>query len=212
MAMAKETVMGTPEENGRILIDIFHRFNRQPGQYLDLDKLNADFAEHGGQDFQSAITWLEEHGFVETKGNPYGTCYLTQEGYWHKGLAEALVGVLDEPLAKKAMLRQMSELESKRDQLEAAAAKAESDKGKPANQLAEDVRAAVAEVCMEITKPISSLRLHAFVEKMIGPIRVNPDGTLTPISLGTPTASEDSEAVAIGNIAGGGFEPPTSGL
>ena len=127
-------------------------------------------------------------------------------------MAEALVGVLDEPLAKKAMLRQMSDLEAKREQLETAAAKAESDKGKPAEQLAEDVREAVAEVCSEMTKPISGPRLHAFVEKMIGPIRLNPDGTLTPVSLEMAKASGGPEANATGYVAGGGFEPPTSGL
>jgi len=71
-------------------------------------------------------------------------------------------------------------------------------------RVADDVRAAVAEVCKEITGPISGPRLHAFMEKTIGPIRVNPDGTLTPVSLGTAMASEGSQAIATGYVAGGG--------
>jgi hypothetical protein len=45
------------------------------------------------------------------------------------------------------------------------------------------------------------------VEDWIGPIEVNAAGGMRPLSLGTAKASENSEAFATNNVAGGGFEP-----
>jgi len=59
---------------------------------------------------------------------------------------------------------------------------------------------------------ITPAKLNRFVEDWIGPIRVESDGSLQSQALETATASDESEAVVTSNIAGGGFEPPTSGL
>ena len=74
------------------------------------------------------------------------------------------------------------------------------------------VRQAVFEVKDSLIEAVTPAKLNRFVEDWIGPIQVKADGTLHPLSLEMPTASDDSEAVVTGNVAGGGFEPPTSGL
>ena len=79
-----------------------------------------------------------------------------------------------------------------------------------------DVRApgaqTINDIPMTLTEAVSPAKLNRFVEDWIGPIRVDADGSLHPLSLETTTASDESEAVVTSNIAGGGFEPPTSGL
>jgi conjugative relaxase-like TrwC/TraI family protein len=69
-------------------------------------------------------------------------------------------------------------------------------------------------LCAARGKPIriTPAKLNRFVEDWIGPIRVESDGSLQSQALETATASDESEAVVTSNIAGGGFEPPTSGL
>jgi hypothetical protein len=74
------------------------------------------------------------------------------------------------------------------------------------------VRQSISEVKESLTEAVTPAKLNRFVEDWIGPIRVDIDGTLHPLSLETTMASDDSEAVVTSNIAGGGFEPPTSGL
>ena len=76
----------------------------------------------------------------------------------------------------------------------------------------QQIEQAVAEIGQGMDTIASPAQLHAFVERMIGPIRVNLDDTLVPISLQTTMASDKSEAIATSIIAGAGFEPATSGL
>ena len=59
---------------------------------------------------------------------------------------------------------------------------------------------------------VSGPVMNRFVEKFIGPMSLTSDGRIEPRSAETTTASAVAEAVVNGSVAGGGFEPPTSGL
>ena len=68
---------------------------------------------------------------------------------------------------------------------------------------------AVLQVRKTLTATANNAQCHSFLESYMGPTRVHADGRLTPRGPETATASDESEAVATSNIAGGGFEPPT---
>jgi site-specific DNA recombinase len=115
-------------------------------------------------------------------------------------------------IAKRAISRQLGDAEIKRDALQKAMSRSAESANDDMDEFIHAVRQAIVEVKDLLTDAITPAKLNRFVEDWIGPIRVDADGTLHPLTLETPTASDESEAVVTGNVAGGGFEPPTSGL
>ncbi len=115
-------------------------------------------------------------------------------------------------VAKRAISRQLGDAETKREALQKAMVRGAESANDDMDEFIHAVRQAIGEARDCLTDAMTSARLNRFVEDWIGPIRVDADGSLHPLSLETTTASDESEAVVTGNIAGVGFEPTTSGL
>ena len=77
-----------------------------------------------------------------------------------------------------------------------------------AELLAAEVRQAFEQVRARFTDLYTPEQMHRFVADFIGRMTVHPDGRAVPDNEATPAET----GVAIADIAGGGFEPPTSGL
>lgn len=110
-------------------------------------------------------------------------------------------------LAKRAISRQLSEAEAKREELQGRLVEVGGTNANRVSQFAEDVWTAVREVEGSITALANDAQYHSFVESFIGPISVHSDGRLAPVEAETATASDESEAVATSGIAGGRLEP-----
>ena len=114
--------------------------------------------------------------------------------------------------AKRAISRQMGEKESARTNLETALANLSQTAHQSTERLVAEVRNAIEKARRNFAGMNDPQVLNRFVEDYIGAITVTADGRLNPSGSQTETASEGSEAVVPTNVAGGGFEPPTSGL
>ena len=113
---------------------------------------------------------------------------------------------------KKVISRQIADAEAKREDLQEAVERLDVQATGQTEKMAGAVRRALAEARESLAAVAAPAELHRFVEDFVGPMIVQPDGTIAPRFPETQTASAGAEAVAIGNVAGGGFEPPTSGL
>ncbi len=129
------------------------------------------------------------------------------------GLSRLLVDPDIEPMAKRSVARQMAEAEAERETfqlaMEAVAARAMTD----ADDLAADVRQALSEVRANIAGMATPALLNRFVEEVVGPMLVRKDGTVVQKeSVSENKAAPTTKVMGAASIAGGGFEPPTSGL
>jgi site-specific DNA recombinase len=114
--------------------------------------------------------------------------------------------------AKKALSRQIAEAESQRETLEGQLVRVAAGASDGQEKLGRAIRLAYRQACQDFAGITDEAHLNRFVEKYIGPMDVRADGIAIPRRLERTTASDESEAVVNSNIAGGGFEPPTSGL
>jgi hypothetical protein len=113
-----------------------------------------------------------------------------------------------DPVAKRAISRQLGDFELKRDALNQAMTRTAQSANDDLDEFIHAVRQAVAEVKASLTAAVTPAKLNRFVEDWIGPIRVDGDGSLHPLALETTQAPDESGACVTSNIAGGGFEPP----
>lgn len=108
--------------------------------------------------------------------------------------------------AKKAIARQLAEHEGKREELrqalEAVAVQAALDM----DDLMADCRQAFVEAKENFAGLMTPAQVNRFVAEVVGPMTVLPDGRVVQKETAT------TEEVVAAGIAGGGFEPPTSGL
>jgi DNA invertase Pin-like site-specific DNA recombinase len=117
--------------------------------------------------------------------------------------------VLAEPMAKKTLLRKASEVEGRREALQGSLAalldKANDDTGR----LAEVVRAKLLDAKKRWEAVASPAQLNQLIGEFVGPSVVTSDGRLLETgATKNPAHANDVHGV----VAGGGFEPPTSGL
>jgi hypothetical protein len=108
-------------------------------------------------------------------------------------------------VAKRAISRQLGDAETKREALQQAMTRTAQSANDDMDEFIHAVRQAISEVKESLTDAVSPAKLNRFVEDWIGPIRVDADGTLHPLSLETTTASDESEAGVTSNIAGGRY-------
>jgi hypothetical protein len=117
--------------------------------------------------------------------------------------------VLAEPLAKKALLRKVAEVEGRREALQGFLAalldKANADSG----VLVATVRRKMLEAKERWEAIASPAQLNQLIGEYVGSSLVTSDGRLIEANLTEKPAHGDT---VHGVIAGGGFEPPTSGL
>ena len=108
--------------------------------------------------------------------------------------------------------RQISEKESERTKIDHRLDQVGSVAVQGQERLEQAVRTAYRPAPENFTQIMSDSHVNRFVEKYVGPMLLTSDGRVAPRSLETTTASALAEAVVNVSVAGGGFEPPTSGL
>ena len=108
--------------------------------------------------------------------------------------------------AKKAISRQLGELESERERLLALSVEVAEQASEDTDRLAKSVRRALDEARETLATAATPAELRDFIEQFVGPMVLKPDGTVaqknTPTSVGT-------EVGVIRPLAGVGFEPTT---
>jgi DNA invertase Pin-like site-specific DNA recombinase/cell division septum initiation protein DivIVA len=109
--------------------------------------------------------------------------------------------------AKKAVSRQVGELESERERLQQRVAELDDDANDNTARLASAVRQALAEAQESLAAASTPTELRDFIETYVGPMVLKPDGEIER----KETASE-AEAVVKRSLAGAGFEPATRRL
>ena len=141
--------------------------------------------------------------------------------------SRVLMGLMMNPVidagALTAFSRQIAEREAERKKLEGRLARVASLSCQGEERLTRCVRTAYRQVRERFAETVMPSQLNRFVEDYIGPMELTSAGTVVPKKLPRPlggassthettTASDESEAVVNISVAGGGFEPPTSGL
>lgn len=102
------------------------------------------------------------------------------------GLTRLLVDRDLEDAAKKAVIRQMGELETRREQLHGAIAEMLGAAEGVVDDLAGAVREAFEEARETFTSISSPLGMHEFVEQVVGPMTLLRDGRVVPSSKARP--------------------------
>jgi len=115
--------------------------------------------------------------------------------------------VLADPQAKKAVIRKAGEIESRRDALQASLGKLAERANDDGDRLAEILRQRLLEAKSRWEAVASPAQLNQIIGEFVGSSIVTADGKLLSVPKEKP-AHDDVHGV----IAGGGFEPPTSGL
>lgn len=123
------------------------------------------------------------------------------------GFTRLLVDSDIEAGAKKAIARQLSEAEAKRDtlrqSLDALAVQAVADM----DELMADCRQAFLEAKANFASLMTASQMNRFIADVIGPMAVLPDGRIAQ-----KEAVLTAEAMRTAGIAGAGLEPATSRL
>lgn len=116
------------------------------------------------------------------------------------------------PEAMTAFSRQIGEKEAERKKMEHRLAQTALAASEGVERFQRSIRIAYRRACENFAQILSGPVMNRFVEEFIGPMALTSDGRVEPRSAETTTASAEAEAVVNGSVAGGGFEPPTSGL
>jgi len=104
-----------------------------------------------------------------------------------------------ETLAKKALSRQLGELESESERLQKVLVETSKRAGDYAEQLADAIRQAMKEARECLSSAATSTELREFVDRWVGPVVLRPDGSVVQRTLAT---EESSEASVKGLVAG----------
>ena len=129
-----------------------------------------------------------------------------------KTLMQVMMNPLIDKGALTAFSRQISEKEGERKKVELRLSRAGAPASHGQERLAKHVHTAYRRACESFSQIVSPGQLNRFVEDYVGTMNLRSDGVVVPRSAETTTASDESEAVVHIAVAGGGFEPPTSGL
>ena len=130
--------------------------------------------------------------------------------------SRSLTGLMMNPAIDSAALtafsRQIGEKEAERKRVETRLGQVAAVAGRSQERLGHAVRTAYRAAQEKFTAITSDSHLNRFVEEQIGPMLLASDGRVTPRSHEKTEASASAEASVHISVAGGGFEPPTSGL
>ncbi len=110
--------------------------------------------------------------------------------------------------AKRAVSRQIGELEVERERLQQVVAELANDANDNTARLASAVRQALAEAQESLAMVATPPEMRDFIEQYVGPMVLKPDGEIVRKG----TAPAEAEAVVKRSLAGAGFEPATHGL
>ena len=112
-----------------------------------------------------------------------------------------------DPVAKRALSRQRGELEQRREQLNGAMANLAEAGVENTAKFTRVIRQALEEARASLASITTPAEFNRFVARFVGPVSVGADGVIQRIKNPGRMLSHPT-----GDIAGGGFEPPTSGL
>jgi len=119
--------------------------------------------------------------------------------------------VVAEPMAFKQLLRQSACLEERRETLKLAVDKLLDKANDDTGRLADRMRRKMVEARDRWEAVCNPAQLNRLIEEFVGPSIVSMGGGLLAVPETTPPSGGPEGGVR-GFIAGGGFEPPTSGL
>jgi site-specific DNA recombinase len=132
------------------------------------------------------------------------------------GLSRVLIDPDIEPLAKKSIARQMAEAEGKREQLRQTLESVAVQAVVNSDNLLADVRRAFLEAKQNFAGLLTPPQLNRFIEEVAGPMLILSDGSVVQKNddwtVNDDARKESADSLRAPGIAGGGFEPPTSGL
>ena len=117
--------------------------------------------------------------------------------------------------AKRAVSRQVGELEAERERLQQAVAELANDANDNTGRLAGAVRQALAEAQESLATVATPTEMRDFLERYVGRMVLKPNGDIGRKETAPPaeTQTAPAEAGAVKrSIAGAGLEPATSGL
>ena len=123
-------------------------------------------------------------------------------------LIERLMDKAIPAAAKEALGRKLAEVEKRRNMLLAGIDGLREQATDDTEGLAGLIRKAIDDARDMLTSAATPELFNRWVDEHFGPLEIGPDGAIHQKQM--PPA--DAEGTAIGYIAGGGFEPPTSGL
>jgi replicative superfamily II helicase len=123
-------------------------------------------------------------------------------------LVELLMDRAIPDAAKTSLGRKLADVERQRELLLAAIDGLREQATADTAGLAKAIRHAFDEARESLASVATPEQFNRFVDEFVGPMEVQADGAVTQ----KKTPSADSEGVLQSNVAGGGFEPPTSGL
>ena len=117
-----------------------------------------------------------------------------------------------EATAKRAVSRQIGELEAERERLQNAVAELASDANDNTARLASAVRQALGEAQESLATVTTPTEIRDFIEQYVGPMMLKRNGEIERkgLEILTETQTAPAEAGAVKrSIAGAGFEPAT---
>jgi hypothetical protein len=114
--------------------------------------------------------------------------------------------------ALTAFSRQIAEKEGERKKMERRLGQIGASAAQGQERPDQAVRTAYRRVGENLKLITSDSHMNRFVEEQIGPMLLTSEGVAVPRSLENTTASALAKAAVNISVAGGGFEPPTSGL
>ena len=103
--------------------------------------------------------------------------------------------------AKKAISRQVGEMEAERERLQQVMSRLADEANDNTDRLAGAVRQALAEIKEALATATTPTAIREYIERWVGPMLLRPDGVL----VAKETAPELAGAGVKGSIAGGGF-------
>ena len=110
--------------------------------------------------------------------------------------------------AKASIGRELAEVEQRRGELHASLDGLREQANDNTDAIAEAVRRVFERARVGLAQASTPEAFNKFVEQFVGPMQALPDGTFTEKQM--PPAC--AEGIVQRQVAGGGFEPPTSGL
>ena len=113
-------------------------------------------------------------------------CQLVEIDREIAALTRLLIDPDFDATAKKALGRQMSELETRREGLHGAVGEMLEEANGTTDGLAQAMRQAFAEAREAFSTAATPLEMHEFVEQIVGPLTLQRDGTVVPGSKSRP--------------------------
>ena len=116
------------------------------------------------------------------------------------------------PEARKAVIREIGEVEARRELMKSQLAQLKDNQGQSPEGLAKAVGRALAEARESLTNITSPSQMREFLSQFVGEMLLGEDGTISAKKANSAEDSSSAECRVFSLVAGAGFEPATFGL